>query len=196
MTRIWARRVAGGAALALLAWLAVLAVQIDATGRISSTGPADAAIVLGAAVRGDQPSPVFEERIRHGIALYRQGHVRRLIFTGGKGEDMQHAESSVAREYALRHGVPADAILVEARSRTTAQNLAEAAPLLRANGLRSALIVSDPLHLKRALRMAADQGIAAQGAPTPSTRYRSWTAKAGFLLRELYFYNHYLVSGQ
>jgi carboxypeptidase Taq len=34
---------------------------------------ADCIIVLGAAVDGNQPSPVFEERLRHGVALYEQG---------------------------------------------------------------------------------------------------------------------------
>jgi len=33
------------------------------------------------------------------------------------------------------------------------------------------------------------------GAPTPTTRYRSWRSRTGFLLREVYFYHHYLVTG-
>jgi hypothetical protein len=44
--------------------------------------------------------------------------------------------------------------------------------------------------------MAGDLGINASAAPTPTSRYRSWQAKSNFLLRELYFYNHYLVTGQ
>ena len=82
------------------------------------------------------------------------------------------------------------------RSRTTGQNLDEAGALLHANGLRTALIVSDPLHLHRALAMAAGKGIQAEGAPTPTTRYRTWRTQVGFLLRELYFYNQYLVTGR
>lgn len=179
----------------LLVWLATLAAQIVIVGRSHSPASADAAIVLGAAIRGDQPSPVFRERIRHGIDLYRAGRVKKLVFTGGYGEGARLAEASVAYRYAVRRGIPVSGMLVETRSRTTQQNLAEAAALLRDGNLRTALVVSDPLHLKRALAMARDQGIDASGAPTPTSMYRSWPSRAGFLLRELYFYNHYLVTG-
>lgn len=182
--------------MASFIWLGVVTVQIIRTGQSQSTASADAAIVLGAAVHGGQPSPVFRERIRHGIDLYRAGRVRKLVFTGGYGDGIDVAEATVARAYAIRQGVPASAILLETRSRTTQQNLVEAATLFRDNRLRTALVVSDPLHLKRALAMARDQGIDATGAPAPTTMYRGWSSRAGFLLRELYFYNHYLVTGQ
>ncbi|RYG81920.1 MAG: YdcF family protein [Alphaproteobacteria bacterium] len=181
--------------LPLAAWLILVALQIDATGRVHHPGPADAAIVLGAAVNGGAPSPVFRERIRHGVTLSRTGRVRKLVFTGGVGEGASHAESQVARAMAIRAGVTAQAILIETRSRTTQQNMAEAKRLMDRHRLSSALIVSDPLHMKRALRMARDTGITAYGAPTPTTRYRSWKSKTGFLLREIYFYNHYLLIG-
>lgn len=49
----------------------------------------DAAVVLGAAIWGDAPSPVFEERINHAIWLYQHDYVNFLIFTGGKGDGDQ-----------------------------------------------------------------------------------------------------------
>jgi len=180
----------------LLTWLVVLGFGIVAAGRESAGGPADAAIVLGAAVQGAQPSPVFEERIRHGVTLYRRKAVRKLIFTGGYGAGSNHAESLVARDHALRRGVPPRDILTETHSRTTYQNLMEARRLMRLHRLGTALLVSDPLHMKRALLMSARVGIDARGAPTPTSRYRSWHARGGFLLRELYFYNFHLVTGR
>lgn len=66
----------------------------------------DCAIVLGAAVYGAAPSPVFEERIRHALDLYRRGLVRKLIFTGGAGPGARYAESTVAATYAARAGGP------------------------------------------------------------------------------------------
>lgn len=179
----------------LLAWLVLLAVQIDRAGEASSNGPADAALVLGAAVNGDQPSPVFQARIDHAVNLYRAGKVRLLVFTGGVGEGEAHAESLVGRDYAIRAGVPANAIRTEAVSRTTRENLLQARPILQAEQAGSVLIVSDPLHMKRALRMADDLGIAAEGSPTPTTRYHSWRTKAGFLWHEIFYYNLCLLRG-
>jgi uncharacterized SAM-binding protein YcdF (DUF218 family) len=190
------KRLLPAAFVCLLIWLAVLGFRIVAFGETRSSSRADVAIVLGAAAYGNRPSPVFEERIRHGIHLYKRGVVQKILFTGGRGKGADAAESAVARAYALARGVPAEAILVEDRSRTTKQNLVEAQRLMRSNGLQSALIVSDPLHLKRALRMAEGLGMEALPSPTPTSRYRSWRSKTGFLLREIYFYNVYLLTGQ
>ena len=179
----------------LLIWLSILAGRIVAAGERTNARPADVAVVLGAAVYDNRPSPVFEERIRHGIYLYKQGAVKKLLFTGGYGNGGRTAESLVARTYALRRGVPAGAILTETHSRTTRQNLVEARRLMQAKGLNSALIVTDPLHILRSLRMCAGLGIDARPSPTLSSRYRTWRSKAGFLLREIYFYNFHLLTG-
>jgi uncharacterized SAM-binding protein YcdF (DUF218 family) len=193
--RAFKRTAVAGALLAGL-WLSLLAAQIVAEGEPGQSGRADVAVVLGAAVYGDRPSPVFEERIKHAISLYRTGKTRMLLFTGGYGDGARHAEATVGRRYAIARGVPRHAMLTETLSRTTRGNLVQAHRLMRDNGLKTALIVSDPLHMKRAMRMASDLRIRAAAAPTPTSRYRSWRSKAGFLLRELYFYNHYLVTGQ
>ena len=94
-------------------WLCVLASQIVEAGNPSGNREADVAIVLGAAVYSDRPSPVFEERIKHGIDLYRAGKVRRLLFTGGYGDGAQFAEATAAKSYALEMEVPPCAILIE-----------------------------------------------------------------------------------
>ena len=178
-----------------LVWLLALSAAIWSYGTRNQAEKADCAIVLGAAVYGDRPSPVFEERIRHGIALYQTGLVAKIIFTGGCGTGAEHAESEVAAAYAARAGVPAADLLTERRSRTTQQNLAEAKLLMDAHGLRSAILVSDPLHMRRAMWMAGDLGIAAVPSPTPTTRYRSLKTKLRFLRHELYYWHHYAFSG-
>lgn len=192
----FSRRRLGIAAAFLLAWIGLVGWSIVSAGDRSSAANADAALILGAAVYGAKPSPVFEERIRHGIALYKAKRVRALLFTGGFGEGTELAESEVARTYALEAGVPAKAIAIETVSRTTKGNLVQAQKLLRYKGLSTALLVTDPLHMKRALRMSKDLGIAASSSPTPTTRYRSWNTKSGFLLREIYFFHVYLLTGQ
>lgn len=65
------RRTAALCAVLVLVLLGVLTLQIVATGRAHPDGLSDVAIVLGAVVYGDKPSPVFKERIKHGIALYK-----------------------------------------------------------------------------------------------------------------------------
>lgn len=185
-----------GGIIALAALLAVgTGAQIVHTSHQHATDRVDVAIVLGAAVDGDQPSPVFAERIRHGVALWHRGQVRYLLMTGGTRREGVATEASVARAMAVRMGVPADRVLYEDRSRTTYQNLENARAVMSSNDLRSAVIVSDPLHIERALTMANRLGIDAEGAPTPSTRIRSWSTWTPFLLREIWFNLSYRVRG-
>ena len=180
---------------ALLIWLTIIAIMIWNYGSKDDATKSDCIIVLGAAVYGDQPSPVFEERVKHGITLHKNDEASILIFTGGYGKGASHAESEVGAKYATANGVSKSNILVEKNSRTTNQNLRQAKALMDKANLKSAILVSDPLHLKRASSMAHDLGIIAVSSPTPTTRYRSLKTKLNFLIREVYFYNHYLVTG-
>ncbi|MCC4592432.1 YdcF family protein [Xanthomonas sacchari] len=175
-------------------WLLGVAIYIVWVGDRDQAAPADAIIVLGAAAYDAKPSPVFEERIRHGLDLYQRGYAPTLIFTGGFGNGARFAESQVARRYALRHDVPADAILIETVSRTTRQNLIEARRLMREHGLHRAIVVSDPLHMARALRLCEELQIDALASSTPSSRFRSFQTRWRFLLQELYFFHRDLLE--
>ena len=171
-----------------------LAVSIYFYNSNSTNFRANAAIVLGAAVWNEKPSPVFRERINHGINLYKSAIVNKIIFTGGQGNDKELAEATVAKNYAVRQGVSELHILTETQSRTTYQNLYYAKQVAKEHQLSQFLIVSDPLHMKRAMLMAKGLGMKAYPSPTPTTRYKSLNSKLPFLLRETYFYIHYLVS--
>jgi uncharacterized SAM-binding protein YcdF (DUF218 family) len=154
---------------------------------------ADAAIVLGASARNGQPSPVFAERINHGIWLYKQRLVAKVIFTGGTpdGESVSLAES--AARYAFERGIPANDIILEPYSRITYENLKYASQIGEAKGLRSFLIVSDPLHMRRAMLMAGTLHINAKASATLTTRYTSLGSRLWFLRRETYFYVQYVL---
>jgi uncharacterized SAM-binding protein YcdF (DUF218 family) len=175
--------------LLLALWLVGVASYIVWVGERDQAAPADVIIVLGAAAYDARPSPVFAERIRHGIDLYQRGLAKHLIFTGGFGNGARFSESQVAQRYALKRGVPRQAILIETRSRTTHQNLQQAAVLMKAHGFKRAIIVSDPLHMARALRLAREAGIDALGSSTPTSRFRSFETRKRFLLQEVYFFH-------
>ena len=174
-------------AAGLLAW------RIYSFGNTTSNARADAAVVLGAAVWTDQVSPVFKERINHAINLYRVGQVHKLIFTGGQGNPGEPTESAAARDYALQSGVPASDILIEEKSHTTYENIIYAKELADAHGIHNVLIVSDPLHMKRAMTMAEDAGLVAEASPTPSTRYQGLSSQMSLLAHETYYYTGYLL---
>jgi uncharacterized SAM-binding protein YcdF (DUF218 family) len=171
----------------------LIAIRIYTYGNNVVDVQADAAIVLGAAVWGNEISPVFRERINHAIELYRSGKVRKVIFTGGQGNRNEQTEAAAARAYAIRNGVPENDILIEETSHTTYENVVNAKQLADANGLKKVLLVSDPMHMKRAVAMAGDIGLEAYPSPTPTTRYQGWRSQIGSLAHETYYYIGYLL---
>lgn len=76
-------------AIPLIGFMTFNAVSITLYSKKSELIHADAAIVLGAAVWGKEPSPVFRERILHGIWLYDNGYVDFLILREEKEKTMK-----------------------------------------------------------------------------------------------------------
>jgi len=179
--------------IAMIIAIFYVAINVTIYANQSKIVASDAAITLGAGIGHDQPSPVFRERINHAVTLYKTGIVKKLIFTGGIGKGKAYAESEVARMYAIKAGVPAKDILIEKASTITHENLLEAKKILEQKNFNRVLIVSDPLHMKRAMSMATDLGLNANPAPTPSSMYKTWSTQSGFLAREVYFYISYTI---
>lgn len=171
----------------------IAAVQIVQYGKFDNKTKCDVAIVLGAATSGEEVSPVYRERINHGIWLYENGYVDYLILTGGVGEGNEKSDAYVAKQYAIEKGIPNQAILIEERSTITEENLEYANAIMDAHSMDTAIVVSDPLHMKRAMLMADDYGITAYSSPTPTTMYRSAKTQIPFLARELFFYVGYSI---
>jgi uncharacterized SAM-binding protein YcdF (DUF218 family) len=189
-------RIVGLAAAAVLIGIGWVGGDILLAAGQSDPDRADAAIVLGAAVSGSEPTPVFEERLRHAVDLYRTSQVKMLIMTGGTGPGDSLAEAEAARRWAIANGVPAGDIITEALSHTTKQNFVNALPLIEQREIGRVLIVSDPLHMRRALRMAADLGLDAHPSPTPTSRYKTIGTQAPMLAREIWFNFVYMTTGQ
>ena len=186
-------RFLGYTLLVVVVWCVFIGVRIVYYGSHDYAEKSDAIIVLGAVLRKGTPSPAFAGRIRHGVELQKRGLAPILIFTGGLPHDGVVPEAEVAREVAIREGIAESAILIETVSTRTWENFTEAAALMRANGLKRAIIVSDPYHLHRARLMAEHAGIEAFTSPTPYTPFLTWQTSLPFLLNEIrLFHSHWM----
>ena len=186
----------------MLAAAGVVVVAAYGTYRIWDQGeqderrPADAIVVLGAAQYDGRPSPVFRARLEHAVELYRGGLAPYLVVTGGNAPGDRTTEAAVARDYALAHGVPDKAILVEDKGRTTLESLRSVAKLLHSHELQTAVFVSDRTHMLRVLRMARDQGLTSYGSPTStSPTDRDVSSRADATVHELGALAFYFVTG-
>ena len=105
---------------------------------------ADVAVILGAAVYDDEPSPVYRERINHGITLYNEGYVDRIIVTGGAPEGSEVSEAEVAKLYLLEQGIPEAAVLTENTSTITQENLENSRVIMEENNYETAYEIRQP----------------------------------------------------
>lgn len=178
---------------AVLIYTASTAFSIWSYGNVDEKCKADAAIVLGAATYNGKVCPVFAERINHGVWLYQQGYVKKLILTGGYGKGNQLSDSYTAKLYAEAQGVPSKDILIEEKSTLTQENIMYAKELMEYKNIKTVIFVSDPLHMKRAMLIATAAGIEAYSSPTPTSRYVSLKSKLTFLKKEMILYTAYKI---
>jgi len=143
--------------------------RIWQVGQQDGRRPVDAIVVLGAAQYNGRPSGALAARLDHAIELYKDGYAPYLITTGGNLPGDRTTEAETGYCYAVKHGVPASAILLENTGSDTLESLQHVRAIFDAYGLHTALFVSDRSHMLRVLRLAQDQGIEAWASPTETS---------------------------
>lgn len=147
-------------AFALLVW------QVDRLGREDHARPSDAIVVLGARVNADgSPGSDLTSRTYRGVALWLNGYAPRIICTGGFAGDRLSA-AAVCKRFAVQLGVPAEQVFVADGSSNTIEDAQVTAALMAAQGWRSAIVVSHPLHLYRARWLFQRTGVQVVTSPT------------------------------
>jgi uncharacterized SAM-binding protein YcdF (DUF218 family) len=126
---------------------------------------ADVLIVLGAALTPNMKrlGPALEERMMAGATAFSRGLATRMIVTG-------KFEAALMRERAVELGVPRDAVLLEHTALTTRENALFSAKLMRDHGLRTALLVTQPYHRRRAVAAFRRAGVDARALAFESQR--------------------------
>ena len=185
-----------GALVALICALVVAEGQRDDL-QDSGVGRVGAAIVLGAAQWNSDPSPVLRARLDHALDLYRRGQVRLIVLTGGVAPGDTTSEAGAGKQYLIERGLPAEVLLTEDTSTTTWENLRNSVPLVQSNRIGAVVLVSDPFHMLRALKMTRDLGLIAYGSPTRTSPISDSRAQqARYVVREAWAYLLYLFARQ
>ena len=133
---------------------------------------ADAIVVFAGGVgESGKAGGGAQERIEHAIDLYKAGVSQRLVLSSGYVYSFREAEGM--RMMAIERGVPADAIVLEEQATNTYQNVIFVRDILRAHQWTSAVLVSSPYHMRRALlvwhKAAPEVKVAA--SPPPRSQF-------------------------
>jgi uncharacterized SAM-binding protein YcdF (DUF218 family) len=148
-------------------------------------GPTEAAVVLGAQVlRGGRSSGTLRARARHAARLYAEGKVALVVPTGGVGEHPP-SEAEVAAGVLREAGVPKEDILLEEEALSTRDSARLVAEMARTRGIRSLVLITDPLHCVRSVEAFRAEGFEAWASPVYSSpMWRQPWLRRGQLLRE------------
>lgn len=142
---------------------------------ISAADGYEYALILGAKVHeGGVLSDMLRDRMDAGIALYRDGSVKKLLLSGD--DSGKWGEVTFMKEYAMQNGVPEEDILTDGEGFSTYESLSRAKTVF---GIEKLVIVTQKYHLYRALYIAEDMDIEASGCDAALHSY------AGQLYREL-----------
>ena len=150
-------------------------------------------IVLGAALRGDQPSRLLRGRL-DAAAVYLIEHPNAVcIVSGGQGEDEICTEASVMYTYLVNKGIDPARIYTEDSSTSTFENIRHSRAVIEEKGLnREVTIVTQEFHQFRAQQFAEQAGLMVSGAVTAHT---PWHLLASYWIRDFAGICHMALLG-
>ena len=172
-------------------WIETLVLQ---AARPDSVVNAKYAVVLGARLRGDQPSQTLKNRLDKGVEYLRANPEAKIVAAGGVGAAATLSEAEVMKRYLTAQGIAETRVLLEDKSRTTDENLKFTKALIIAReGMpaHSIAVITSDYHLYRAKQIAGKyypqvQGLAAESALMLKINYaiREYFAVIKFWLQE------------
>ena len=133
----------------------------------------DCIVVLGAAIWGDKPSPMLEDRLLEGINLYKKNVSNKILMSGDHGRK-GYDEVSIMKKFAIEKGVPSEDIFMDHAGFSTYESIYRAKEIFQAKKI---IIVTQEYHLHRALYIANRLGIEAYGVGSDPRQYVGATAR-------------------
>lgn len=145
-----------------LVWLSILIFCIVEGFIISESlkpteNNADYVIVLGAQVRGNQPSLTLKMRIETAANYLLENKESVVICSGGQGEGELITEALAIKKGLLERGIEENRILLEEKSTNTVENLKFSKEMIHEPGAKVVVVTSD-FHVFRAKKIAEHIG--------------------------------------
>lgn len=136
-------------------WLCNYAVQHSAEGRLyndaSQIPHRSVGVLLGTSPKsryGRVENMFFRNRIQAALALYEAGKIDTLLISGSSHSLDGVDETIAMRDTLLRHGIPAERILIDGKGFRTLSSMQN---VINHFGIRSFTVISQPFHNERAI---------------------------------------------
>ena len=159
-----------GAALAfgISGWMVLHERNAVLSAEDQPPGDLDAILVLGCGLDADgAPKPMLHDRMTVAVELYEKGWADKLLLSGdNSGPD--YNEVGAMETFALEHGVPNEALLLDNEGFNTDASIRRARDEF---GVKRVVLVTQEYHLYRALYLAESYGLEAHGVSATLRTY-------------------------
>ncbi len=110
-------------------------------------------VVLGAAVKGERPSTALTRRIEAAYGYLERNPDTVAVLSGGMGYGENITEAECMRRELTAMGISEDRLILEDRSRDTAENIQNTLGII-GDRYKSIALVTNNFHVYRAMRLA------------------------------------------
>lgn len=135
-----------------------------------SSKKADFVVILGAAVKGKTMTLALYQRMEKGLEYLNKYPDIKVVVSGGKGPGEDIPEAEAMKDFLLKHDINPNRIIVEDKSKNTAENLKntkkELQKLYGQHNFKIALVTNN-FHVFRAKMLAERFGFKAYGVSAP-----------------------------
>jgi vancomycin permeability regulator SanA len=180
--------------------LLVIVIPLYAAGSIwytaknSTAEKSDVILVMGAAQFDGRPSEVLLARLDQTKSIFKAGLAPRIYTIGGGAPGDRTTEAAASRTWLINNGISKKNILAIAKGRDTLTSTKAYVEQMRKAKFSSVVIVTDPYHCYRAIKMAKDRGIKSTCSAVESGPAANSGIK--YLARETGAYLAYVTVGR
>ena len=180
--------------------LLVIVIPLYAAGSIwytaknSTAEKSDVILVMGAAQFDGRPSEVLLARLDQAKSIFKAGLAPRIYTIGGGAPGDRTTEAAASRTWLINNGISKKNILAIATGRDTLTSTKAYVEQMRKAKFSSVVIVTDPYHCYRAIKMAKDRGIKSTCSAVESGPAANSGIK--YLARETGAYLAYVTVGR
>jgi uncharacterized SAM-binding protein YcdF (DUF218 family) len=190
------RRVISFVLLLIIVIPLYIAGSIWYTGRNSELVKGDVILVMGAAQLDGRPGDILLARLKQSKAIFKLDMAPRIYTVGAGAPGDRTTEAAAGRDWLIKNGITKANVLVIAKGRDTLSSTQAYAQQMKKVKLSSVIIVTDPYHCYRAIKMAQDLNLKAICSPVMAGPGSITNSSFKYLGRETGAYLAYITVGR
>ena len=157
---------------------------------------ADVIVVLGTAQLNGKPGEALEGRLVEAKRIFDLGYAPTIITVGAGAPGDRTTEAASGKYWLRTNGVVAKKITAVEEGRDTLESTKAYAKVMKKRYVSDVIVVTDPFHCARAVKMANDQGVLATCSPVQTGPNTLDNSGYRYLLREAAAYLAYITVGK